>query len=80
MIILLTSVFFSGFILALEALWEPIRVISWALPATYTISLLRDVMLRGAVPNLILFGGLAGIGLVLLVLAWLLLRRRMARI
>jgi ABC-2 type transport system permease protein len=80
MIVLLTSVFFSGFILALETLWAPVRTISWALPATYAIILLRDIMLRGALPNAIFLGGLGAIGLALLVVAWLLLRRRMARI
>ncbi|HXV42157.1 MAG TPA: ABC transporter permease, partial [Anaerolineae bacterium] len=35
MIVLLASVFFSGAFLALQTLWEPVRVVSWALPATY---------------------------------------------
>jgi ABC-type polysaccharide/polyol phosphate export permease len=66
--------------LALETLWAPVRTVSWALPATYAIILLRDVMLRGAVPDLVLFAGLSGVGLVLLILGWLLLRRRIARV
>ncbi len=78
MIVLLTSVFFSGFILGLETLWEPVRVISWALPATYGILLLRDIMLRGDPLAWSTFLILAVIGLGLFVTAWLLLRRSMA--
>jgi ABC-2 type transport system permease protein len=35
MIILLASVFFSRFIMNLDLLWLPVRVISWLLPTTY---------------------------------------------
>ncbi len=75
MIVLLASVFFMGFLMPLEALIRPVRVISWMLPATYGSVLLRDIMLRGNPPNLLLLGGLAGIGAGLFLLAWLLLRR-----
>lgn len=75
MIMLLTSVFFSGFILALEFIWKPVQVISWLLPTTYGIILLRDIMLRGDPPSLLLIAGLFAIGIVLASLAWLLLRR-----
>ena len=51
MIILLASVFFSGFIMSLDMLWEPVRVISWLLPTTYGTLLLRDIALRGIDPN-----------------------------
>jgi ABC-2 type transport system permease protein len=47
MIVLLASLFFSGFFLAVDRLAYPARIISWLLPATFGISLLRDVMLRG---------------------------------
>jgi len=75
MIILLASVFFSGFIMSLDMLWEPVRVISWMLPTTYGTLLLRDIALRGAAPNWALLGGLVAIGLVLMLLSWRLLRR-----
>lgn len=75
MIVLLTSVFFSGFLLALELIWQPVRVLSWLLPTTYGIVLFRDIFLRGDPVNLSLLGGLAAIGLVLMVVAWLLMRR-----
>jgi ABC-2 type transport system permease protein len=75
MILLLASVFFSGFIMSLEALIRPVRVVSWALPVTYGTILLRNIMLRGIAPEPILLAGLAAIGLGLFALAWLLLHR-----
>jgi|GEM_PF-212887 len=80
MIVLLTSVFFSGFLLGLETLWEPVRIISWALPATYGIQLLRDTMLRGDPLASTLLLQLTAIGLGLFLVAWWLLRRSMVRI
>jgi len=80
MIVLLTSVFFSGFLLGLETLWEPVRVISWVLPATYGISLLRDIMLRGDPLASASLLQLAAFGLALFGVAWGLLRRSMASI
>ncbi len=79
MIVLLTSVFFSGFFLSLETLWRPVRVISWALPATYGILGLQNIMLRGSIPNVLLLASLAGMGLALFVVALILMRRMMAR-
>jgi ABC-type multidrug transport system permease subunit len=75
MIILLTSVFFSGFIMSLDMLLPPVRVISWLLPTTYGTLLLRDIALRGTDPNWLLLGGLAAIGLVLMLISWRLMRR-----
>lgn len=75
MIILLASVFFSGFIMSLDTLWEPVRVISWLLPTTYGTLLLRDISLRGIDPNWALLGGLLAIGLVLMFVSWRLMRR-----
>ena len=51
MIVLLASLFFSGFFLSVDRLAYPARIISWLLPATFGISLLRDVMLRGLSPH-----------------------------
>jgi len=47
MLVLITSVFFSGFVVALESLSWPYRAVSYGLPATYAIRTLQDVMLRG---------------------------------
>jgi ABC-2 type transport system permease protein len=78
MIFLLVSIFFSGFILNLELLWAPIRVISWILPATYGIQLAQDNILRGEAPDLILLALLATIGAYFFVVSYRILRRRIA--
>jgi len=77
MFLLLGSVFFSGFFLDLRYLSEPIRSLSWALPATYGIRLLQDIMLRGTSVNLVPFFALLGIGVGMFIVAWWLLRRRL---
>ncbi|MGE5138544.1 MAG: ABC transporter permease [Rudaea sp.] len=94
MLLLLATVFFSGFFMRLDQLWEPIRVVSYALPGTYGILLLQNIMLRGtftgpytpleALSNPLasdagMLYALAGMGVVLFFVALLLLRRRMAR-
>lgn len=77
MLLLLSSVFFTGFFLSLESLKSWTRPISWALPATYAISLFQDIMLRGRTIAWIIFGGLLAMGLVLFILNWILLHHRM---
>jgi len=62
MFLLLGSIFFSGFFLDLRYLWEPVRVISWVLPATYGIKMLQDTALRGAPINALVLFSLLGIG------------------
>jgi ABC-2 type transport system permease protein len=47
MLILIASVFFSGFMIYLEAIEWPVRAVAYLLPTTYAIRGLRDVMLRG---------------------------------
>jgi ABC-2 type transport system permease protein len=67
-IVLLASLFFSGFFLAVNRLTYPARLISWLLPSTFGIRLLRDVMLRGAGlngPTLASLGIYAGVAVVL---------------
>ncbi len=75
MIVLLASVFFSGFLMELEMLIPAVRVVSWALPTTYGIIMLRDIALRGFPIDPILIGGLLAIGVAMFVIAWFLLRR-----
>jgi len=77
MLTLLAAIFFSGFFLPLYRLSPGVRVISWMLPATYGTVLLKDVMLRGQAPPLLLMGALYGFAAVLFVLAWIRLRRQM---
>jgi len=75
MIMLLASVFFSGFMMSLDMIKYPVSIVSWSLPTTYGIIMLRDIVLRGAVPNMNLLGGLALIGVGLCLVSWLMLRR-----
>jgi ABC-2 type transport system permease protein len=77
MLLLLASIFFSGFFLDLRLMWEPIKALAWSLPATYGIRMLQDIMLRGASAPPIIFQGLLLIGIGLFVVSWLLLRRKM---
>jgi ABC-2 type transport system permease protein len=79
MIVLLCSVFFSGMFLALSAFWEPVRLVSWLLPATYGTSLLQNILLRGQAPDALLLGGLIALGALLFVVNLFLLRRNMAQ-
>lgn len=79
LLVLLASVFFSGFVLAIEEFTPPVRVVAYLLPVTHGIQLLQDLMLRGTTHVAWQFGALGLIALVTLVAAWLLLRRTMTR-
>jgi ABC-2 type transport system permease protein len=78
MLILLASIFFGGFFLALETLWEPVRAISYMLPVTFGSIDLREVMLRGAVPTPVSLAALGLIGVVCYAVSSFQLARRMA--
>ncbi|REK17622.1 MAG: ABC transporter permease, partial [Actinobacteria bacterium] len=58
MIVLLVSIFFSGFIIPLDRLLEPVQAVSFLLPATYGISALQDVVFRATQPAFLLIAGL----------------------
>jgi ABC-2 type transport system permease protein len=75
MLVLLASVFFSGFVLPVTdfALWT--QVIAYVLPVTHGISLLQELMLRGEVRGVWMIGVLAAIGLVLYVGSLIRMRR-----
>lgn len=77
MLLLLASIFFSGFFMDLRMMRESITVLAWSLPATYGIRMLQDIMLRGSSLPLQVFLGLAGIGVVLFLINWMLLRKKM---
>jgi ABC-2 type transport system permease protein len=77
LLLLLASVFFSGFVMGTDEFSEPVRSLTGILPVTHGIRLVGDVMLRGTVDgtwHLVALGGLAAgfIGI-----AWFLLRRAM---
>jgi ABC-2 type transport system permease protein len=78
MLVLLASVFFSGFVLPLDQFIEPLRIAAYALPVTHGIQLLQDFMLRGQTNHSWELGALAAIGIVLFLLTSVTLRRNMA--
>lgn len=77
LLLLLASVFFSGFVLSVQEFAWFLQPVSYSLPVTHGIRLLQDVMLRGETTAWWQLGVLAGIGLVLLVLTTILLRRQL---
>jgi ABC-2 type transport system permease protein len=79
LLVLLASVFFSGFVLPISEFNGPVRAGAYLIPVTSGISLIQDVMLRGEVREPWQAMLLAAIGLVLLLACWLLLRRGMTR-
>ncbi|MDF2733730.1 MAG: type transporter [Chloroflexota bacterium] len=79
LLVLLASVFFSGFVLPISEFNEPVRAIAYTLPVTHGIRLLQDLMLRGMTNQAWEFLALGVIAMVTLVGAWILLRRGMTR-
>jgi ABC-2 type transport system permease protein len=79
LLLLLASVFFSGFVLAISEFNEPVRILAFALPVTSAIQLLQDIMLRGGTSQPWQFAVLAAIAVVTLLFAWRVLRRGMTR-
>ena len=77
MLLLLASIFFSGFFLDLRLMKEPITFLAWSLPATYGIRMLQDIMLRGSSAPPLVFLGIAAIGIVLFLIDWVLLKKKM---
>jgi ABC-2 type transport system permease protein len=75
MIVLLVSIFFTGFVLPLDQLIPPVRIVSYLIPGTYGIAALQDVMFRGLPPNLLIIGGLGLYCIVVIVASWFVMRR-----
>jgi ABC-2 type transport system permease protein len=80
LLFLLASVFFAGFILPLREFSGPVAVIANVLPVTHGIQLVRDLMLDGWVAAPWHVGALALMAATFLFVAWLGMRRGMARI
>jgi ABC-2 type transport system permease protein len=78
MLVLLASIFFGGFFLALSTLWPAIRAIGYMLPVTFGAADLRDVMLRGTPPEPLMLIAPAILGLALYLLASWSFSRQMA--
>jgi ABC-2 type transport system permease protein len=80
LLILLASVFFSGFVLPLRDFAEPVRDVAYLLPVTHGIDLVHDVMLQGWIAAPWHVAALGVISATLLAIAWAGTRRGMARI
>lgn len=79
MLVLLASVFFSGFVLPVSDFAEWTQYLAYILPVTHGIATLQEHMLRGVVTSTWMLLALAVIGLVLYAGALLRLRRVLKR-
>lgn len=79
LLVLIASVFFSGFLVPLDNLIKAVRVVSYVLPVTYGIQALQHVMLRGQDPPLLDVAGLAGIAVIATVIAAISFQRAFQR-
>lgn len=77
MLVLLLSIFFSGFFLPLENFWLPVRTLGYMMPITPGILALQDVMLRGVMPSQWLWWLLGGGALVTFLLVNLFAARQL---
>ena len=75
LLMLLASVFFSGFVLDVQQFVPAVQAIGDMLPVTHGIRLLQDLMLRGATTESWRLMALVAIALVTLAMTWVLLRR-----
>ena len=80
LLVLLASVFFAGFILPLRQFSAPVAAIANVLPVTHGIQLVRDLMLQGWVVAPWHVAALAVMAGSFLLVAWIGMRRGMARI
>jgi ABC-2 type transport system permease protein len=79
MLVLLASVFFSGFVLPLDEFTTPIQWLAYVLPVTHGISLLQDFMLRGYTTGTWQIWALGAIGMVLFLMTAVSLHSSLAR-
>jgi ABC-2 type transport system permease protein len=75
MVVLLVSIFFTGFVLPLDQLTVPVRWVSYLVPGTFGIAGLHDVIFRGQPARPVVIGALLIYGLVMVALAWLAVRK-----
>ena len=79
LLVLLASVFFSGFVLAISEFSEPVRSLIYILPVANAIRLFGDFMFRGGTVVVWQIWVLVGLSVAYIGGAWLLLRRVVAR-
>jgi len=77
MLLLLASMFFSGFVIRIEEFQPIVQAGSYLLPVTHGIRLLQDLLLRGTITHPWQLLALAGIAAVTLIASWVLVRREM---
>jgi len=77
MLVLLASVFFSGFVLPLDQFITPLRIAAYSLPVTHGIQLLQDLMLRGTTNHAWEGLVLGGIGVFLFLVTSFTVRRNL---
>ncbi len=77
LLLLLASVFFSGFVLPVNEFAQGVQFASYALPVTHGIKLMQDLMLRGSTTADWQLVALAALALGFLLLTVVLLRRQM---
>jgi ABC-2 type transport system permease protein len=80
LLLLIASVFFSGFILELDQFAPLVKTAANLLPVTHGIVLLQDLLLRGTFEDWWRLQFLGAEGVILLILSWLLLRRGLSAI
>lgn len=79
LLLLLGSVFFSGFVLAIDQFSEPVKSLTQILPVTSGIRLISDVMMRGSTDVAAGMATLALLAVGFTSVAWLLIRLAMRR-
>lgn len=77
LLLLLASMFFSGFVLRIDEFQPAVQALAYAMPVTHGVALLQDLMVTGSVSHPWQIGALAGIGVLVLSLSWLRLRREL---
>lgn len=80
LLMLLASVFFSGFVLAIDEFNIAVRSMAHVLPVTHGIRLIQDIMLRGSITHVWQVGMLGLIAALMLLFAWIGLRRGMTKL
>ncbi|MCU0484259.1 MAG: ABC transporter permease [Chloroflexi bacterium] len=79
LLILLASVFFSGFVLAVDEFRPVAQAFAWLLPVTHGIALLQDLMLGGLTAAGAHVAALVGLVVAYGLLGWLVFRRAVLR-
>ncbi|HEY1011058.1 MAG TPA: ABC transporter permease, partial [Herpetosiphonaceae bacterium] len=79
MLLLLLSVFFSGFFIPLKSFVDVVQGIADALPVTHGIRSFQQLLLLGQPPSASAYAWLGGIALVSFMLSWMIFRRQFQR-